>query len=186
MVAAALLVTVLELYFPFFEVETVAVPFIIIMATAALFSDYIAGVLAIVVGSLCLDYLIVPHGFKLDLVTARKIGQFAFIGLAFCVMAWRSRRLQQNNESLVDKARRLESAIHELQGQGRRSTKQLAKLDAMNRQLEELVAQFMEDTSYWEARLASDIKDTKVLQRGLPSKAAAEPGGLLQRPEAGQ
>lgn len=146
---AVVVIAVVKSHVPFFEQLLVAVFYLLVIVVVALFGDYIAGFLAIVLSSLAVNYDMPPYGLKLDRVSDYRTMEVLVVGTIVCLLAWRSRRLENANHSLVAKAEELKKIVRSLQTDTRNKKKEMERLNIINKDLDQLVKQFLEDDDYW-------------------------------------
>jgi len=149
---AVLTIASAKLNLAFFQHGLVGALLLAIVACTALLGDYIACVLAILLGVIALDFLTMPIGFNFSQMALSQVLEFVLASIIICVLAWRERSLKNDNGELVANAKELKAIVHVLQKDARGNDKKLAELSRINADLDELVKQFLEDDDYWENR----------------------------------
>jgi hypothetical protein len=145
------------LYVPLFNNGLKTAPFLLVTAAAALYGDFGAGILAILLGAIAVEYLSPPTGFEFTTNTLFKCFEFLVLGGIIFLLSWRSRRLTTSNNALINMSEMLQDITVDLQAESRINEKQLQKINAVNKDLVMLVNDFIEDDAYWSRKLPTSI-----------------------------
>lgn len=161
-------ITAFEIKVPFIDHDFAAILYFLLLTVTTLLGDYASGILALLLGAVCLDYLVPPMGFDLSVLTERKILLFLMSGIVICGLSWRARSLQYTNKDLFHDVNELQRILVRMQQQAKGNKKELAKLSAINKQLDKLVSQFIGDDEYWRKRLETQVGNLEASRRPSP------------------
>lgn len=148
-IVSSIILGIIVAHVPIFSKGLRTTPFILVTTVTALLGDYIAGILAIVLGSIAVDYVSAPIGFKFDAMTFFKVLEYLIIALIIYLITWRSRYLYARNLDLQAMTQELQSVTSALKTEAKGNKKQMKKLNAVNADLLTLINQFIEDDEYW-------------------------------------
>ena len=141
----------------FLRNDLIGAPFLLILTITALFGDYIAVIIAIVIGVFGIA-LISVHASHFDSVTIRRSSEFLVAGIIIFILSARSRKLARNHLSLEETIEQLENATQKLNSQVRIKQKDVSRLNKLNRELREVIDNVMADQVLWENRIKDSIK----------------------------
>lgn len=124
-------------------------PYILIVTSAVLLSEYMVAIFSIVLGTIALYYVQSPNGIHLNLVIVFRLAELLIVSIIIYVLGRKLRIIRQSNESLFESAQALQNVIVKLRGEAKGKSKEMAKLNTVNKELEALVKQFLDDSEYW-------------------------------------
>ena len=81
------------------------------------------------------------------------------ISLLIYALSWRSRDLSRNTLSLEDTIIHLENAYNDLKSESKINKKDIYKLKSINKDLQSIVDQIMQDKRLWASRIEKNIDD---------------------------
>ncbi|OVE79363.1 hypothetical protein BVY00_00485, partial [bacterium G20] len=97
---AVTIATIIKVHVPIIGSGRPGLIYYSIVVIASLYGDYLAGILAIILCGLGLNYVVPPVGFNLDSATVLKAISFWAEGAFIYWLAWHTRRVQMINDSL--------------------------------------------------------------------------------------
>jgi len=149
--------TLIEQSLPFLRDDLIGAPFLLILTVAALFGDYLAGILAIVFGVACIGFLSV-HNFSFNLIALRRSIEFLLSGIIIYVLSLKSRQLTLSQINLEDSVKRLQSLTDNLNKDVKNKKHNLDKLNKINHDLRSIISEIMDDEDLWQDNIKKKIK----------------------------
>ena len=162
--------------FAFTEVEfkslhllIVGTPFLVITAVAAMLGDYFAGIVAILSSTICVAF-IGNKGWHITTATISHAIEFVIASSIIYSLAMRSRNLSHDTASLEDTILQLEQASTKLQTEAKLNQKDIKQLKSINKQLQKVIDQIMQDKQLWASRVEKNISenDARIAKSGIP------------------
>ncbi len=147
---AVAVIVLLKLNVSFFEQGLTGTLLIALVACVALLADYIAGIIAIGLGLLAQNYLHEPSGFSFGGMVLFQGLEFLVASLIICAFAWRQRALLHDKNTLLNNANKLQVIVKSLQKDVKGKRTEATRLRKLNKELDALVKQFLEDETYWD------------------------------------
>lgn len=169
-VIAVVIIGVIETNIPFFKVGLEGAPFLLLVVIVALLGDLLSGVLAIILSGIALFYIVAPIGFSSSSTKWIKLSEYLIAAAVVCLLSWWVRRLQQSNLGLSKMVHQLRSLTGGLEKELKISKKDLRALEKINKQLDLIVNEFMQDDKYWEDRLAKHSSKSKYFKKSVNKK----------------
>lgn len=151
-VIGVLAIAFLKLNVSFFAQGLTGTLLLALVVCAALLGDYVAGLLAIVLGLLAQNYLHAPAGFNLERMAMFQSIEFLIASALLCTLAWRERTARKDKDLLLVNIEELRGIISSLQKDAKGRSKEAKHLKQLNKELDGLVKQFVEDEEYWKTR----------------------------------
>lgn len=169
-VLGIIVIGVIETNVPFFKVGLEGAPFLLLVAIVALLGDVLSGLLAVILSGAALFYVVAPIGFLASSTKGIKLSEFLIAASAVSLLSWWVRRLQKNNLGLSATVHHLRSLTSGLEKELKTSKKDLHTLENINKQLDLIVDEFMQDDKYWEDRLAKHTTKSKYFKKTINKK----------------
>ncbi len=169
-VLAIVIIGVIETNIHFFKVGLEGAPFLLLVAIVALLGDVFSGVLAVILSGITLFYVVAPIGFSSSSTKWIKLSEYLIAAIVACLLSWWVRRLQKNNLGLSETVHQLRSLTSGLQKELKISKKDLRMLEKINKHLDLIVNEFMQDDNYWEDRLAKHSSKSKYFRKSVNKK----------------
>ncbi len=161
------LFTLLELYVPLFSKQLVATPYLLIAVLSALYGDYYSGLLTIILSTIGVAFVSSDHLQFINIAITRSI-EFLLASTVIYYLAWRSRDLTKDTASLINTVIRLQEMSKKLNKDSKIDKKNLAKLQAANRELLDIVDVVMDDSSIWASSVKNEIHQSDKLKSNTP------------------
>lgn len=158
------MLTLLEVKIVLLGKEVVGVPFLFVTTITALFGDYIAGILAIILSCASIGF-ISDFGWRYGAYTIYRIVEFMIASSIIYGLAWRNRGLMWDNMSLEDTINNLELATRQLKNEDKIKKKDLKRIIKLNKELRTVIDAIMEDQQIWFDSVKKDlaaVHNTKV------------------------
>lgn len=165
MAASTVTIAVVTTHVSIFEKGLVAAPLLLVVTITALVGDYYQGVFCIVCCMLALAYTTPPKGFVLSSMAVIRLIEFFVASAIACGLAWRVRGLLSKTRDLVSNINQLNQQLIKLQKQQHKDKHALMKLKLLNKQLDNLVSEFVDDDNYWQERLVKGASKTRHFKR---------------------
>lgn len=129
--------------------------YILIMSFTAFLASYEAGIFAILLSALAINFVISPHpGINLNNNNLFEIIEITLTGLIITLMAWRAKHLRSDNILLKNTADKLKIVSTDLIQAAKGNKNKIDKLESINKDLENLVDEFIGEDDYWSQRWA--------------------------------
>jgi len=144
--------TLLERTLPFLRHDLIGAPYLIILTVAALFGDYISGILAIVLGVFCIGFLSLNIK-SIDLIAFRRSIEFLVGGIIIYVLSYRSRKLVLSQVNLEDSVNQLKLLTEHLNKDVKNKKQNLDKLNKINHDLRNIISEIMDDEDLWRTNI---------------------------------
>ena len=144
---------------PFRHAELISAPFLLISIVTALYGDYYAGSLSIVLGTVTVSF-INYDGWHFAVPSLVRSIEFLIASTSIYYLAWRSRDLTRDSATLVHTIAKLEEMANKQSKEAKINKRNLEKLRQINYQLQAIVDSVMDDKSMWENSVKKNI--TKI------------------------
>ncbi len=154
------ILTLIEANVSFLKHELIATPFIIITTFAALYGDYYAGFLAILLGASCLYYLN-SSGWNYTLHSLMRTFEFLLASSLIYYLAWRSRDLTRDTASLEHTVAGLEVLVKKTNNESKLNKVNMLNLRKTNKQLQTVVDEIMNDKNFWNESVKNNVNKKK-------------------------
>lgn len=161
----------LEVEVPFLHNSLVGTPFLALVTLMSLFGDFLAGLSAIVFGTVCISF-IGPQGWHLNDQSLLRTLEFILVGILIYLLSWRSRNLSKNAENLEVTVQSLKKASTKLKSQVRVTKRDVSTLRSINKDLQSIVDDVMNDKGLWASSVERDIKDNDKKATSVSRKRA--------------
>jgi len=152
------LLVLVETKLSFLRNDLIGAPFLLILTITALFGDYIAVIIAIIIGVFGIALISVHSAHYVDSVTIRRSSEFLVGGIIIFILSFRSRQLAKTHLSLEETIQQLENATKQLNSQMKIKQKDVSKLNKLNHELREVIDNVMEDQVLWENSIKDSIE----------------------------
>ncbi len=155
-------ITLLDMFVPLFNQQLIATPYLLIAVLAALYGDYYSGLVSILLSTIGVAFIGSDHLQNISAAMTRSI-EFLVASTIIYYLAWRSRDLTRDTASLINTVIRLQDIAKKQSKDAKIDKKNLAKLQAANRELLDIVDVVMDDKSIWASSVKNEIDQTDKL-----------------------
>ena len=155
-------ITLLDMFVPLFNQQLIATPYLLMAVLVALYGDYYSGLVAILLSTIGVAFIGSDHLQNISAAMTRSI-EFLAASTIIYYLAWRSRDLTRDTASLSNTVIRLQNIAKKQSKDAKIDKKNLAKLQAANRELLDIVDVVMDDKSIWASSVKNEIDQTDKL-----------------------
>lgn len=141
---------------PFRRSGLVGTPFLLISIVAALYGDYYAGALSVILSSIIVSF-INNTGLHFAVYSLIRSIEFFIASSVIYYLAWRSRDLTKDSATLIHTISKLESIANKQSKEASVNKRNLEKLRQINNQLQSIVDAVMKDKNMWLDSVKKDI-----------------------------